>query len=145
MEFDFDEYFDSLSRREPSGRFSKYPKREHSFGRVNHNSRRKSSGLLNKQNKKFKTNDSQMDCEFDSDVSKKSFVSNAKIDPFRLDVSQLNKYDRALIHEERVICDYENADSKKTIKFPYYRTMTIASRRRDIISSKSRRDRDLAT
>ena len=72
-------------------------------------------------------------------------MSNAKIDPFCLDVSQLSKYDRALIHEERVIYDCEHADSKNTIKFPYYRPMTIASRRRDVILSKSRRDCDLVT
>jgi hypothetical protein len=98
---------------------SDFARHHHSFGRVNHNARRRSSGLKTKVN------------------------SNGLV------LSELDTKARALIHRETIIHDFESFMSEcsrqqaKSIKFPYWRPVAIASRRRDVQMSKQRRDRDL--
>ena len=150
MEYDsdFDIGCSSLTKKEFNSTCSKHA---HSSGRVNHNARHKSSGLLNKQRKNLNKQrkkskfDDLRQISFSNSDSDSDSTKNTMLDTIQIDLTQLEAHERKLIHEERRIRNYEltHAHMKARIKLPCLRPVAIASHRRDIIVSKARRNRDL--
>jgi hypothetical protein len=147
MEHDFDPERHSSSRKlcnsYPIDKITHMKLYKHfdSCARINHNARRKSSGLLKKHTEKLKLENARINSNIDSSLEQ---ITRSTSNTIPIDMGRLDKHERGLIHAESIISDYEHAHLKSTVKQPYYRPIAIAARRRDVIVSKSRRDRDLS-